>query len=461
MKREAVERQAEIKFDIEWTTLGEYLSYMEQRGVAPNIASFVGATTLRIHEIGYEDRPATPAELESMRGLVRQAMEEGALGVGSSLIYAPAFYADTDELVALVGEAARFGGLYISHIRSEGDELLEALDELIDIARRTGAKAEIYHFKASRPENWSKLEPAIAKIEGARAEGLSIAANMYPYPASATGLDAAMPAWVQEGGHEAWMERLRDPAARARVKAEMKLLPPDRMLFIDFRNPALKHYAGKTLAEVAADRGTSPEDTVIDLVLADDSRVGTIYFSMSEENVQRKVALPWMSFGSDAGAPSTEGVFLESSTHPRAYGTFARVLGRYVRDEKLVPLGEAVRRLTSWPAERLGLQERGALAPGYFADIVVFDPALVADRATFEQPHQYSVGVQHVFVNGEQVLADGEPTGATPGRVVRGPGYLPPAGREASAREASAGETSAGETSAGETSTRENSAGRD
>lgn len=423
MKRETIERQGEIKFDIEWTTLGEYLQHLEDRGVAPNVASFVGATTVRIHELGYEDRAPSDEELERMRGLVAQAMAEGALGVGSSLIYAPANYADTAELEALVAEAARWGGLYISHIRNEGDQLLEAIDELVGIARRTGAKAEIYHFKASRPENWDKLEPAIARVEAARAEGLSVAANMYTYPASATGLDAPMPTWVQEGGHDAWVARLADPEIRARLREELDLLPPEKMLLIDFRNPALKHLTGMTLAEVAAARGTTPEDTVMDLIIEDDSRVGTIYFSMSEENVRRKVSVPWMSFGSDAGAPSTEGVFMNSSTHPRAYGTFARVLGRYVREEKIVPLEEAVERLSSWPAARLGIEERGSLLPGYYADVAVFDPERVIDRATFEQPHQYSEGVIHVFVNGEQVLEDGEPTGETPGRFVRGPGY--------------------------------------
>jgi N-acyl-D-amino-acid deacylase len=393
--------------------------------VAPNVASFVGATTVRIHELGHEDRAPSPDELGRMRALVREAMAEGALGVGSSLIYVPASFADPDELVALVEEATASGGLYVSHIRGEADELLEAVDELIEIAERTGAPAEIYHFKASRPENWDKLEAAIARVEAARERGLSIAANMYTYPASATGLDAAMPTWVQEGGHAAWVERLRDPAIRQRVRAEMKLLPPDKMLFIGFRNAALAHLTGKTLAEVSALRGTTPEDTVMDLVVEDDSRVGTIYFSMSEENVRRKVALPWMSFGSDAGAPAAEGVFLESSTHPRAYGTFARVLGRYARDEGLLSLAEAVRRMSAWPAERLGIERRGRLAPGYYADVAVFDPRTVADRATFEDPHQYAVGFSHIFVNGVAVLADGEPTGATPGRFVRGPGYRP------------------------------------
>ena len=428
MRREMLERQGDIRFDVPWRTLGEYLEHLEARGVAPNVASFVGATTVRIHELGYEDRAPSAQELDRMRGLVRQAMEEGALGVGSSLIYAPAHFAQTDELIALVEVAEAHGGLYISHIRSEGDELLEALDELISIARQTGAKAEIYHFKASRPQNWDKLEAAIAKVEAARAEGLEVAANVYTYPASATGLNAPMPTWVQEGGHEAWVERLRDPEVRARLREELDLLAPDKMLLIDFRSEALKPLTGKTLAEVAAMRGTSPEDTVMDLVIEDDSRVGTIYFSMSEENVRRKVALPWVSFGSDAGAPAAEGVFLRSSTHPRAYGTFARVLGRYTRDEGLMDLPQAVHKLSGWPAERLGIRDRGVLAPGYFADVAIFDHGRIRDRATFEDPHRYSEGVVHVLVNGELVLEDGEPTGATPGRFVRGPGYRPDVG---------------------------------
>ncbi len=428
MKQEMVERQDDIRFDIAWTTLGEYLEQLEARGVSPNVASFVGATTVRIHELGYEDRPPTPEELERMRALVRQAMAEGALGVGSSLIYAPANFAHTDELVALAAAAGESGGRYISHIRSEGEQLLEAIDELIEIARRAGVPAEIYHLKASRPENWSKLEPAIARVEAARAEGLAITADMYTYPASSTGLDASMPLWVQEGGHRAWVERLRDPATRARVEAEMDLLPPGKILLVSFRNDALKPLIGKTLAEVAAERGRSREQTAVDLVIEDDSRVGVVYFSMSEDNVRRKVALPWVSFGSDAGAPATEGVFLESNTHPRAYGTFARLLGRYVREEGLVPLAEAVRRLTSFPAANLGLEARGRLAPGYHADVVVFDPQTVIDRATFEQPHRYSEGVVHVFVNGTQVVRDGAHTGARPGRFVRGPGYRPAPG---------------------------------
>jgi N-acyl-D-amino-acid deacylase len=436
MKKEAVEQQADIKYPINWTTLGEYLEMLEKKGIAPNVASFVGATTVRIHELGYENRPPKPEELARMRALVRQAMEEGALGVGSSLIYAPAFYAGTDELVALCAEAAPYGGMYISHMRSEGNRLLEAVDELIEIARRAKVPAEIYHLKAAGKQNWGKLEPALAKIDKARAEGLRITADMYTYTAGATGLDAAMPPWVQEGGLEAWIGRMKDPATRERVKKEMST-PTDQwenlllaaggaenVLLVAFKNEKLKPLTGKTLAEVAKLRGKSPEETAMDLVIEDDSRVGTIYFLMSEENVQREVKLPYVSFGSDAEAPAPEGPFLESNPHPRAYGNFARVLGKYVRDEKVIPLEEAVRKLSAQPAENLKIRERGRLQEGWYADVVVFDPAKIQDHATFDKPHQYSTGVRHVWVNGIQVLKDGEHTGATPGRVVRGPGWM-------------------------------------
>jgi N-acyl-D-amino-acid deacylase len=406
-----------------------------ERGVSTNVASFVGATTVRIHVLGYEDRPPTPTELEEMQGLVRAAMEEGALGVGSSLIYAPAFYADTDELIALSSAAGEYGGSYISHIRSEGNRLLEAVEELITIAREAGVPAEIYHLKAAGSENWDKLEEVISRVDAARAEGLRITADMYTYPAGSTGLDAAMPPWVQEGGHDAWAERLRDPAIRARVATEMStptdewenlLLAagsPENVLLVEFKQDSLKYLTGRTLAEVAEMRGTSIEETAMDLVVQDDSRVGTVYFIMSEDNVRRKIALPWVSFGSDAGSLSPEGVFLLSNPHPRAYGTFARLLGRYARDEGVLPLEEAIRKLSGLPAENLGLDRRGRLRAGFFADVVVFDPAVIQDHATFAEPHQLATGVQHVFVNGEAVLTDGEHTDARPGRVVRGPGW--------------------------------------
>ncbi|HWN43389.1 MAG TPA: D-aminoacylase, partial [Thermoanaerobaculia bacterium] len=434
MKKESVEQQGDIKYDITWTTLGQYLEHLEKRGISPNVASFVGATTVRVHELGYENRPPKPEELQRMRALVRQAMEEGALGVGSSLIYAPAFYAGTDELVALCEEAAPFGGMYISHLRSEGNRFEAAVDELIDIARRAKVPAEIYHLKAAGRQNWGKLDTVLQKIEKARAEGMKITTDMYTYTAGATGLDAAMPPWVQEGGLKAWKERMQDPAIRERLKKEMSTptdqwenlylaAGPENTLLVAFKNDKLKPLTGKSLAEIAKMRGKSPEETAMDLVIEDDSRVGTIYFLMSEENVKRQVALPYMSFGSDAEAMAPEGPFLKSNPHPRAYGNFARVLGKYVRDEKVIPLEEAVRKLTSLPAENLKIRERGALKEGFFADLAVFDPAKIQDHATFEKPHQYSTGVRHVWVNGVQVLKDGEHTGAKPGRVVRGPGW--------------------------------------
>ena len=435
MKKEMIEREGDIKFDVKWTTLGEYLDHLVKRGVACNVASFVGATTVRIHEVGYADRPPTTAELERMRKLVRQAMEEGALGVGSSLIYAPAFYAKTDELIALARVASEYRGMYISHIRSEGTRLLEAADELIAISREANISAEFYHLKAAGRSNWNKLDGLISKIESARAVGLRITADMYTYTAGQTGLDAAMPPWVQEGGFKDWVARLRDPAIRARVKREMDTPTdqwenffvasgsPANILLIGFKSDKLKPLTGKTLAAVAALRGQSPEETAMDLVIEDGSRVSTVYFLMSEDNVRRELALPWVSFGSDAESLAPAGVFLKSNPHPRAYGNFARFLGRYVRGEKIVPLEEAIRRLSSLPAENLKLERRGALKPGYFADVVIFDPAEVEDHATFENPHQYSTGIRHVFVNGVQVLKDGEHTGAKPGRVVRGPGW--------------------------------------
>jgi N-acyl-D-amino-acid deacylase len=434
MKKEMTEQQGDLKFDVTWNTLGEYLEHLAARGIAPNVASFVGATTVRVHELGYADRPPTPAELERMRALVRAAMEEGALGVGSSLIYAPAFYAKTPELVELAKASAPYGGMYISHMRSEGNRFLEAIDELIEIARNAGVRAEIYHLKAAGRDNWGKLDAAIKKVEAARAGGLAITADMYTYTAGATGLDAAMPPWVQEGGLEAWTGRLKDPAVRARVEREMnepsdawenlyRAAGADGVLLVAFKNPALKPLTGKTLAEIAKLRGKSPAQTAMDLVVEDGSRVGTIYFLMSEDNVRRETALPWVSFGSDEGAPSNEGAFLKSNNHPRAYGNVARLLGRYVREEKALPLAEAIRKLTLLPAGTLKLDHRGRLAPGYYADLVLFDPATIADHATYDKPHQYATGVRHVFVNGIQVLKDGEPTGAAAGRVVRGPGW--------------------------------------
>jgi N-acyl-D-amino-acid deacylase len=434
MKKLAVEQQGDIRYDIEWTTLGQYLEYLARRGISPNVASFVGATTVRIHELGFEDRAPDAQELERMRQLVRDAMQEGALGLGSSLIYAPAFYASTEELIELAKVAGEYGGSYISHIRSEGNRFEEAVDELIRIAREAGVPAEIYHLKAGGERNWGKLDAVIARVEAARAEGLEITADMYNYTAGSTGLDAAMPPWVQEGGYDAWAERLKDPATRRRVEAEMTT-PTDAWenlllaagaegtLLVGFKSPDLKPLTGSTLAEVAAERGTTPAATAMDLVVEDGSRVQVVYFLMSEENVKRQIALPWVSFGSDAPSLAPEGVFLESGTHPRAYGNVAKLLGHYVREQKVIPLEEAIRKLTSLPATNLKLRDRGRLSEGAYADVVVFDPATVQDHATYEEPHQYSTGVAHVLVNGKLVLRDGEHTGALPGRVLRGPGW--------------------------------------
>ncbi|MBX3412098.1 MAG: D-aminoacylase [Pirellulales bacterium] len=435
MRRQELETQSDIKYEIPWTTLGEYLEYLEDRGVSPNVASFVGATTVRIHVLGYEDRPPTEEELREMQDLVRQAMQEGALGVGSSLIYAPAFYASTEELIALCQVAGEHGGMYISHIRSEGNQLLEAVDELIRIAREANVPAEIYHLKAAGEKNWPKFDEAFHRIEQARSEGLDITANMYTYTAGATGLNAAMPPWVQEGGLDAWVERLQDPETRLRLLSEMRVESdrwenllllagsPANVLLVGFSNEKLKPLTGKTLAQVAAERGKSPEETAMDLVVEDHSRVDTVYFMMSEDNVRRGLAQPWVSLGSDAGSETPAGKFLLSQPHPRAYGNFARFLGKYVREEQVVPLEEAIHKLTALPAENLKLKDRGRLAPGYFADVVLFDPATIADQATFEVPHQYSTGVDTVLVNGVPVLRDGEHTGAKPGKFVRGPGW--------------------------------------
>ena len=428
-------RQSDIKFKVQWSTLGQYQEWLTRRGIVPNIASFVGATTVRIHELGEGDVDPDPAQLKRMQALVRAAMNDGAMGVGSSLIYAPATYAETPELIALASAAHQCGGMYISHMRSEGDKLIEAVDELIEISRKSGAPAEIYHMKQGGKGAWGKYDAMVARIEAARAAGLRITADMYTYTAGATGLDAAMPTWVQAGGTEKWIERLKDPATRARVIAEMKapgqgwenLLfntgGADKVILLAFKNPALKPLTGKTLAQVAAMRGTTPEDTAIDLVIEDGSRVGTAYFLMDEANVAKQTALPWVAFGSDAASQAPEGVFLKASAHPRTYGNVARFLGKYVRDERTTSLADAVRRLSGFPASNLGIKDRGVLKTGNFADLAIFDPVTVGDTATFDKPQQYATGMRHVFINGVQVLRSGEPTGAMPGRVVRGPGW--------------------------------------
>jgi N-acyl-D-amino-acid deacylase len=434
MKAEMQRRQGDIKYDITWTTLGGYLDSLVARGISPNVASFVSASTIRAKEIGYDNRPPTPEELDRMRADVRQAMAEGAMGLTTALIYTPAVFSKTDELIELSKVAAESGGMYISHMRSEGDRLLEAIDETLTVARQAHIRAEIYHLKAAGQANYPKMAEAIAKIEAARKEGLEITADMYTYTAGSTGLDAAMPPWVQEGGYDAWAKRLQDPKVRQRLRGDMTaaggswenlLLAagPEGTLLVGFKNEALRRYAGKTLADVAKERGASPQDTAMDLVVEDGSRVQVVYFVMSEENVKRQIQQRWVSFGSDASFMASEGVFVRTSTHPRAYGNVARLLGKYVRDERAIPLEEAIRKLTSLPADTLRINDRGRLAAGQFADVVVFDPKTIGDRATYEKPHQYSVGVRDVWVNGTQVLKDGDHTGAKPGRIVRGPGY--------------------------------------
>ncbi len=432
MKKQVVEREIDIKYPVTWTTLGEYLSGLERKGIAPNVASFVGAPTVRTYVLGEGDVQPTAPQLALMRGLVRQAMEEGALGLTTMLIYAPATYARTPELIALAKESARCGGIYTTHMRSEGDRIESAVQETIQIARESGAPAEIYHFKISGKDNWKKIDAVIAAIEQARAAGVRVSANMYSYTAGATGLDAAMPSWVQDGGLEAWIRRLRDPAIRARVIAEMRDPHPaswenlygaagaENTLFLSFRNPKLKPLTGKTLAEVARARGVSPEDAAIDLVIEDGTRVGVAYFLMTEQNIRRQMALPWVSFGSDEQGDAPEGVFLLSAAHPRAYGNFARVFAKYVREDHVLSTEEAVRRMTSLPADNLSLQDRGRLRPGAYADIVVFDPASIQDHATYQNSHQLSTGVSDVIVNGRFALKDGQPTAAATGRVVRG-----------------------------------------
>ena len=436
MKQRRAASQGDLKFKIEWTTLAEYLNYLEKRGMSQNVASFIGAPTIREYVIGLEDKPPTPAQLDQMRELVRREMEAGALGITTALIYPPAFFAKTDELIELCKVAAKYKGKYTAHMRSEGAQLIEAVQETIRISREAGLPAEIYHLKASGEANWPKMDQVIKMIEDARRDGVKITADMYTYPAGGTGLDASLPPWVFDGGREAAYKRLQDPATRQKI-AEAVRTPtnewenlyllsgsPDRILLASFRNDHLKPLTGKTLAEVAKMRGKDPVETIMDLLLEDRSRIGTIYFLMSEDNIKKQIRQPWVSFGSDAASISAEGVFLKSAAHPRTYGNFARLLGKYVRDEKVISLTEAVRRLTSLPAANLGLNHRGLLQRGMFADVVIFDPQTIADRATFESPHQYSVGVRDVFVNGKQVLKNGEHTGAKPGRALYGPGKL-------------------------------------
>src|SRR5438093_2811180 len=436
VREHMLREQSDIKYEIKWNTLAEYLHYLETRGISCNVASFIGAATLREYVIGFEDKAPTRQQLDQMRELVRKEMEAGALGIGTALMYPPAFFAKTEELTELCKVAAKYQGKYISHIRSEGNRLLESLDELIRISREAGIPAELYHIKAAGQQNWSKTDQLLSHIEVAQKEGLKIRANMYTYTASGTGLDACLPPWTEDGGYPALFKRLRDPATREKIAAEVRVDSdawenlylaagsPDRILLVGFKSEKLKPLTGKSLAEVATMRGKDPIETIMDLISEDESRIDSIYFVMSEENVKKELAKPWVSFGSDEGSQAPEGVFLKSNPHPRAYGNFARVLGKYVREEKVISLGEAVRRLSGLPATNLGLDRRGFIKEGMFADLVVFDPATIADRATFARPHQYAAGLKHVFVNGQQVLKDGEHTGATPGRALSGPGKV-------------------------------------
>ncbi len=435
MKAEVLSQQSDIRYDVEWTSLAEYLEFLERRGISPNVASFIGAATPRHYVIGQEDRPPTDEELDQMRSLVRDAMKDGALGVASSLMYPPGLFADTSELVELSKVASEYGGMYISHMRDEGAHMIAAIDEVLTIARKANIRAEIYHIKSSGQENWHLFDEAVQMIEDAQAEGLEITADVYTYPAGSTGLNVTVPPWVQEGGFDKSIERMSDPETRQQIIQEMKtpsdqwenmflgVGSPENILLVGFRNEALRSLTGKTLADVAAMRGTPPAETILDLIIEDGSRIGSVFFTQSEDIVRKAVSLPWVSFNSDAGSYATEGVFLKRSTHPRAYGSFARVLAKYVRDEQVITLEEAIRKLAALPAHNLRIEKRGELKQGFFADVVVFDPETIQDHATFVEPHQYATGMVHVFVNGEQVIKDGEHTGATPGRVVRGPGW--------------------------------------
>jgi N-acyl-D-amino-acid deacylase len=436
VREHMLREQKDIHYEIKWSTLADYLRYLEARGISCNVASFIGATTIREYVIGFEDKPPTPQQLDQMRELVREEMEAGALGIGTSLIYPPAFYAKTDELIELCKVAAKYQGKYISHMRSEGNRLFEALDELIRISREAGLPAEVYHIKAAGQQNWSKVDSLLSRIEAAQKEGLKIRANMYTYTAGGTGLDACLPPWTEDGGYPALFKRLHDPTTREKIAPQVKIPSddwenlylaagsPDRIVLVGFKSEQLKPLTGKSLAEIAKMRGKDPIETIMDLIAEDESRIDTVYFMMSEENVKKELAKPWISFGSDEASQAPEGVFLKSNPHPRAYGNFARVLGKYVRDEKVIPLQEAIRKLSGLPATNLGLDHRGFIKEGMFADIVIFDPATIADRATFDKPHQYAVGIKHVFVNGVQVLKDGEHTGAKPGRALWGPGRM-------------------------------------
>jgi len=424
MKAEKLANQNDIKYDVSWTSLGEYLEMLEARGISTNVASFIGNSTVRMNVLGHDSRKPNAEELDKMRELVDEAMQEGAMGISSSLIYVPSRYSDTEELIELAKVAAKYNGMYISHIRGESATLLESVEELITISREAGLWAEIYHLKASETANWDKLDSVISMVEAAQLEGLHITADIYSYPASSTGLNIVLPQWAKDGGHDSTMARFQNSELRQKTIDEIRFTcSPDSTLLVGFRNSELRKYIGMSVGEIAREREISPQQAVVDLIEEDDSRIQAVYFTMSADNIKKKVAIPWVSFCSDAGSYTNEGVFLNQSTHPRAYGSFIRVLGKYSRDEKVISLAEAIRKLSYMPATNLKIKKRGLLAPGYYADVVVFDPATVGDNATFAEPHQYASGVNDVWVNGMRVLDNGVHTGAHAGRVVRGPGY--------------------------------------
>jgi N-acyl-D-amino-acid deacylase len=426
--------EAAIPYDVDWWSLADYLSYAERKGIAQNVASYIGATTLRVYAVGQDDRPATDAEMDVMRGLVRDEMSAGALGIGASLMYPPAFYASTEELIELCRASAPFQGKYIAHMRDEGDRLLEAVDEHLRIGREGGVPAEIWHLKASGVENWDKLDRVIETVEAARAGGEPVSADMYTYTAGGTGLASIIPPWFHDGGPRKLLERLDDPVARADMRTAIETsrdgwenlyaqaAGPENLLIVGVRKDEHSRYRGMNLRAIGEAMGLHPIDAALELIRRDRSRVETVYFMMTEDNVRRQIALPWVAFGSDASSMAAEGAFLRNSAHPRAYGNFARLLGHYVRDERVVPLEEAIRRLTRFPCENLGLAGRGRIEPGCFADVVVFDPATIADRSTYQEPHRYAVGVRDVVVNGAVTLRDGEFAGSLAGRAIYGPG---------------------------------------
>jgi len=424
MKTNMKNGQGDIKYDIPWTTLGEYLNHLEKKGISTNVASFVGNATLRTHTIGIEKRAPTEEEMEKMKSLLRAGMEEGAVGLSTSLIYVPSGHAQTNEIIELAEVVAEYDGMYISHIRDEEGGLLEAVNELITISEEAKLPAEIYHFKASGNANWHLLDSAITLVENAQKRGLKITTDMYMYNASSTGLNVVLPAWAKEGGHSSTMRLLENSVKRKKMMDEIDFhVPPEKILFVGFRNKEMRNLIGKTLADVASERNKSPNETLVDLIYEDDSRIQVVYFSMSEENIKKKLKLPYMSICSDAGSYTNDGIFLEQSTHPRAYGSFSRLLSHFVREEKVISLEEAIYKLTTLPATNLKLKKRGSLKEGYLADVVIFDANTIKDNATFEKPHQYATGMQHVFVNGGHVLKDGEHTGTPSGRFVKGPGW--------------------------------------